>query len=351
MKKYIISPKLNWYRANMHCHTTVSDGSLTPEQVKEEYKKMGYSIVAYTDHEIIREHNDLTDDTFLAITSSEFSINTAELAFELPEGESMESWRARKTMHLGVYAKDKNNLFHPATDENTFAWWKSQGRDMTGAECDGYTREYTLESINETVKRLNENGFLVSLNHPNWSLNDMNDYLNIEGLWSLEILNYATERISGAEYCPYIYDHMVRSGKNINLFCNMGDDNHNRGGSLDHSFGGSTIIGSAELEYSQIMEALEKGSFYCASGKNPPKINSVYVEDNVIKIDCSPATDIFLTGMGRNFRFAPTEGEEITHAEFPLDKQDIMFRVTVRDRYGNNAHTHYYKVSDFYEEV
>ncbi|MBE6674237.1 MAG: PHP domain-containing protein, partial [Ruminococcaceae bacterium] len=62
MKKYIISPKLNWYRANMHCHTTVSDGSLTPEQVKEEYKKMGYSIVAYTDHEIIREHNDLTDD-------------------------------------------------------------------------------------------------------------------------------------------------------------------------------------------------------------------------------------------------------------------------------------------------
>ena len=347
MKRYIISPELNWYRANMHCHTTVSDGHFTPAEIKEAYKNMGYSIVAYTDHEIIREHNDLTDDTFLAITSSEFSINTSELAFKLPEGGSMEAWRARKTMHLGVYAKDKNNLFHPATDEGTFAWWKSQGRDMTGAECDGYTREYTLESINETVKRLNENGFLVSLNHPNWSLNDMNDYLNIEGLWSLEILNYATERISGAEYCPYIYDHMVRSGKNINLFCNMGDDNHNRGGSLDHSFGGSTIIGSAELEYSQIMDALEKGNFYCASGKNPPRIDALYVEDNRIKIDCTPATDIFVTGMGRNFRFAPTEGEEITHAEFPLDKQDIMFRVTVRDKYGNNAHTHYYKVEDF----
>ena len=350
MKKYIISPELNWYRANMHCHTTVSDGHYTPAEIKEAYKNMGYSIVAYTDHEIIREHNDLTDDTFLAITSSEFSINTAELAFKLPEGGNMEAWRARKTMHLGVYAKDKNNLFHPATDEGTFAWWKSQGRDMTGAECDGYTREYTLESINETVKRLNEKGFLVSLNHPNWSLNDMNDYLNIEGLWSLEILNYATERISGAEYCPYIYYHMVRSGKNINLFCNMGDDNHNRGGSFDHSFGGSTIIGASELEYGKVMEALENGNFYCASGKNPPKINSLYVEDNKIKIDCSPATDIFVTGMGRNFRFAPTEGKEITHAEFPLDRQDIMFRVTVRDKYGNNAHTHYYKVEDFITE-
>ena len=346
MKKYLLPNDVNWYRANMHCHTTVSDGHYTPDQIKKAYKDMGYSIVAYTDHEIIRTHNDLTDDEFLAITSSEYSITDSALAFEIKEGEYMDAWKARKTIHLGVYSKDPCNVFHPATDEGAFNYWKSQGKDMTGASCDGYQRVYTVESINETIKRLGENGFLVALNHPNWSLNDMNDYLNFEGLWSLEILNYATERISGAEYCPYIYDHMVRNGKNRNLFCNMGDDNHNRGGSFDHSFGGSTIIGAKELEYSQVMNALEKGEFYCASGKNPPKIYSLYVEDNIVKIDCSPATDIFLTGMGRNFRFAETDGKEITHAEFRLDKQDIMFRVTVRDKYNNNAHTHYYKVSD-----
>ena len=346
MKKYLLPNDVSWYRANMHCHTTVSDGHYSPEEIKKAYKEMGYSIVAYTDHEIIRTHNDLTDGEFLAITSSEYSITDSALAFEMKEGEYMDAWKARKTIHLGVYSKDPNNVFHPATDEGAFNYWKSQGKDMTGASCDGYNRVYTIESINETIKRLNDNGFLVALNHPNWSLNDMNDYLNIEGLWSLEILNYATERISGAEYCPYIYDHMVRNGKNRNLFCNMGDDNHNRGGSFDHSFGGSTFIGAKELEYSQVMEALEKGEFYCASGKNPPRIYSLYVEDNIVKIDCSPATDIFLTGMGRNFRFANTDGKEITHAEFRLDKQDIMFRITVRDKYNNNAHTHYYKVSD-----
>ena len=346
MKKYLISPELNWYRANMHCHTTVSDGHYSPEKIKEEYKKMGYSIVAYTDHEIICDHSHLNDDEFLAITSSEFSINDSEPCFDIPQGEYMDAWRSKKVIHLGVYSKDPHNLFHPATDKGAFDWWKSQGKNIENVEVDGYTRTYTLESINETIRRLNEKGFLVSLNHPNWSLNDMDDYLNIEGLWSLEILNYATERISGAEYCPYIYDHMIRKGKNPNLFCNMGDDNHNRGGSLDHSFGGSTIIGAKELKYDQIISALENGEFYCASGKNPPKINALYVEDNVIKIDCSPATDIFLTGMGRNFRFANTNGEEITHAEFRLDTQDIMFRITVRDRYGNNAHTHFYKVKD-----
>ncbi len=345
MKKYLISPELNWYRANMHCHSTVSDGYYSPEDIKKAYKDMGYSIVAYTDHEIIRTHNELTDDEFLAITSSEFSITDGKPVFEFPDGGYMDAWKARKTIHLGVYSKDPNNVFHPATDEGAFNWWKSQGKDMTGATCDGYQRVYTIESINETVKRLNDAGFLVSMNHPNWSLNDMDDYLNIKGLWSLEILNYATERISGAEYCPYIYDHMVRSG-NYNLFCNMGDDNHNRGGSFDHSFGGSTIIGAKELKYDQIMESLESGNFYCASGKNPPKIEALYVEDNIIKIDCSPATDIFVTGLGRNFRFANTEGTEATHAEFRLDPQDIMFRVTVRDKFGNNAHTHYYKVSD-----
>lgn len=348
MKKYIISPELNWYRANMHCHTTVSDGHYPPEVIKEEYKKMGYSIVAYTDHEILIDHSDLNDDGFLAITSTEYSINDCAPSFGLPEGSYMETWRAKKVIHLGVYSKDPHNTFQPAADEGSVAWWTSRGKEHK-IKCDGYSRVYTKESINETIKRLNEGGFLVSLNHPNWSLNDMDDYLNIEGLWSLEILNYATERISGAEYCPYIYDHMVRKG-NFNLFCNMGDDNHNRAGSFDHSFGGSTIIGAKELKYDQIMEALENGNFYCAGGKNPPKINSVYVEDNVIKIDCSPATDVFLTGLGRNFRYAGTEGEEVTHAEFKLDKQDVMFRITVRDKYNNNAHTHYYKVSDYFEE-
>lgn len=347
MKKYLLPNDVNWYRANMHCHTTLSDGYFTPEQIKDEYKKMGYSIVAYTDHEILLDHSDLNDDEFLALTSTEYSINDDKSCFEIPKGSYMDAWRSQKVIHLGVYSKDPHSTFQPASNLDSLSWMKDRYKDVFNG--DGYQRQYTIKSINETIKRLNESGFLVSLNHPNWSLNDMNDYLSIDGLWSLEILNYATERISGAEYCPYIYDHMVRNG-NYNLFCNMGDDNHNRGGSYDHSFGGSTIFGASELKYEQIIESMEKGNFYCASGKNPPKINALYVEDNVVKIDCSPATDIFLTGMGRNFRYASTNGEEVTHAEFKLDKQDIMFRVTVRDKFGNNAHTHFYKVIDYWED-
>lgn len=349
MKKYIISPELNWYRANMHCHTTVSDGNFTPEKIKEVYKDMGYSIVAYSDHELIRDHSDLSDESFLAITASEFSIDDTKPSFDMPSEENGENvWCARKVMHLGVYAKSPHNTFHPATDNTLFdMWWRAQGREIGEISCDDFHREYTRDSINEMVKRLNEKGFLVSLNHPSWSLNDMDDYLNIEGLWALEILNYATERLTGSEYCPYIYDHMIRSGKNRNLFCIMGDDNHNPDGSVRDSFGGSTFIGSKGLEYSQVINALENGNFYCASGKNPPMIYSLYVEDNMLKIDCSPSTDIFVTGLGRSYCQYASENEEITHAEFKLESKDHMFRVTVRDKYGNNAHTHYYKVENY----
>ena len=43
-------------RQNLHCHTVVSDGDLTPEQVKEAYMGQGYSIVAFTDHNKYCKH-------------------------------------------------------------------------------------------------------------------------------------------------------------------------------------------------------------------------------------------------------------------------------------------------------
>ncbi len=53
MKKHLIPENGYFYKANLHCHTTISDGNKTPEQ------DMGYSIVAYTDHDILIPHNEL----------------------------------------------------------------------------------------------------------------------------------------------------------------------------------------------------------------------------------------------------------------------------------------------------
>lgn len=349
MKKYLLPNDVNWYRANMHCHTTISDGQLTPEEVKEAYKARGYSIVAYTDHEILLDHSDLNDEGFLALTSSEYSIDEAESSFPKIDGVETNDWQRKRVIHMNIFSKDPHNTFQPAAHDDTL--WACDGKYKNQGKCDGFVREYTIESINETIKRCNDAGFLVQYNHPYWSLNDKDLYLNLKGLWSLEILNYATERITGKEYCPMLYDEMVANGL-YDLNCTMGDDNHNRGGSLLHSFGGSTMIGAKELKYDQIIEAMEKGHIYCTSGQdNPPQIYALYVEDNIIKVDFSPAKTVFLNGYARAYRiFEGDSGEDITHAEFPLDKNDVYFRITIRDKYGNNAHTHNYFVKDLIEE-
>ena len=37
----------NWYKGNLHSHTTVSDGKMTPEQSVEVYKEHGYNFRVY----------------------------------------------------------------------------------------------------------------------------------------------------------------------------------------------------------------------------------------------------------------------------------------------------------------
>ena len=61
MKKYLIPENGQFYKANFHCHTTVSDGRLTPEEVKALYKEHGYSVIAFTDHDVYIPHPERND--------------------------------------------------------------------------------------------------------------------------------------------------------------------------------------------------------------------------------------------------------------------------------------------------
>ena len=81
MKKYILPNNVNWYRANMHCHSNISDGSFTPDKIKKEYKKMGYSIVAFTDHDILLDHSYLNDEDFLNTFTKEFELTFSKVYY------------------------------------------------------------------------------------------------------------------------------------------------------------------------------------------------------------------------------------------------------------------------------
>ena len=41
MRKYLLPETGSFYKANLHCHTVISDGRRTPEEVKALYKGGG----------------------------------------------------------------------------------------------------------------------------------------------------------------------------------------------------------------------------------------------------------------------------------------------------------------------
>ena len=75
MRKYLLPEKGNFYKANLHCHTTLSDGKKPIEEVADLYKRHGYSVVAFTDHNILLPHPELRTKDFLPLTGYELNVN------------------------------------------------------------------------------------------------------------------------------------------------------------------------------------------------------------------------------------------------------------------------------------
>ena len=93
-----------------------------------------------------------------------------------------------------------------------------------------------------------------------------------------------------------------------------------------------------------MIRALEKGEFYCSSGRDdPPRILALYVESGVVHVDCTPCEFVWFVGDGRRYR--DVRRGPVTHAEFPIQPDDLWFRIQLRDARGNNANTHAYAVT------
>jgi hypothetical protein len=61
-------------KAQLHCHTTNSDGQDSPRGLLEQYRAAGYTFVVFTDHERVTICEDLNDATFLAVPGVETAV-------------------------------------------------------------------------------------------------------------------------------------------------------------------------------------------------------------------------------------------------------------------------------------
>ena len=338
MKKFLLPENGQFYKANLHCHTNVSDGRLSPAEMKEEYKKRGYSIIAYTDHNVLVAHPELTDDTFLALHGLEYDLTE--------EAKDNEPFHRLKTCHICMVSTNPDYVVQPCFRDS---WLYQHLPDPSVVQRDEsippYEFQYNPEYINDMIQTARDKGYFVTYNHPAWSQEGYEIYSKYEGMNAMEICNYGCMTEGYHDYNPHVYDELLRQGKK--LYCIATDDNHN-GHPMDSphcdSFGGFTMIKADKLEYRAIGDALLKGNFYASQG---PEIHSLYVEDNKLHIKTSDAARIvFTTGLRHGLCAYPMEGDTINEAEFELRPDDIYVRVTVFDKSGKPADTNAYFMED-----
>ena len=332
MRKYLL-PQKNSYKANLHCHSTVSDGKFTPEELKKMYKDNGYSILAYTDHEVLVPHTELCDDDFLAVTGYEIQVYGD---MDLPK-------RLRRVSHLNFYPENQDECKMPFFNLPDVLRLDKMP-DISKAVYDGDGndyKEYSAKGLNDLIQKANRAGFIVSYNHPTWSKEDASIYTNLNGLFAMEIFNHNAALSGHDTYCPYVYDEMLRSGQRIG--CIATDDTH----VFDDLFGGFTYIFADDLTHSSIIKALKAGDFYASRG---PVIKSLWYEDGYFNLECSCAKEIIVSNSGRrepDKSVKRSKNCDITFARFPISDLDVFVRFTVVDENGKTANTRAYWREEF----
>lgn len=332
-REYILPQGQTAYKANLHSHSTFSDGVLTPQELKALYTAHGYSILAYTDHRAYYVHEGLADDWFLPIAGYELNFNRRDA-----------KGNTTRTCHINALALDP---------------YKAVPIEGEGA--------YAPDVINSAIRRLKENGFIVNLNHPAWSNQMPDELLELEGFTAMEVLNTGCSWTYLAPENQLHYETYLKSGKKILALYT--DDNHTSCLSFSPRYKGGyapgaktyppeaatqipgpdccrsyTMIYAPQLTYADVMDALVSGRYYCSSG---PEILSYYIEGDRICIDCSPVVSIFLKSMAWALSASVTDIEgRITHAEFDLyrlkENDEKFFRLELLDKNGRTACTNPY---------
>ncbi len=303
-----------WYKGNLHCHTTVSDGSLTPEGVVELYKSHGYAFLAISDHNIYTDFGSRFD-------SEDFVILPAVEAAALLVDEK-DCWL--KTHHIhGILAPET------APETPVIGHMEEIPLRVFRGQWDGALEAQKLSDD------LRARGCITIYNHPIWSRVRESEFIHTSGLTALEIFNYNTVNESGTGYDTTYWDTMLREGKKI--WAVASDDNHNAG-QFEDSCGGFIVVKAEALTRKDITQAIVDGNYYSSSG---PVIYDWGIHDQVAYVTCSPVERVnFIAGnyIGAGATVLSEDGtDRVDYALWRMRGDETYVRVECVDASGKTA--------------
>ncbi|MCK4323257.1 MAG: hypothetical protein KAW89_01905, partial [Armatimonadetes bacterium] len=160
----------NWYKGNLHTHTTVSDGALIPQETIRLYAEGGYDFLALTDHDAVNNYEGLDPHGLTLITGCELAKGCGDLG---------------QTLHvvaLGVAAVPE------VPESPTYAEYLAAVAD----QCE-----------------------LCFVAHPFWSLVTPGELLSVRGHMGIEVYNATCQWGCGRGPAEHLWDILLAHGQRV----------------------------------------------------------------------------------------------------------------------------------------
>ncbi|MBN1459072.1 MAG: CehA/McbA family metallohydrolase [Armatimonadetes bacterium] len=275
----------HWYRANLHAHTTMSDGDLSPEESANFYEQAGYQVLAITDHDWVTE------------------VEAAERGLLLLPGVELGGDRCRQGSRYHVVG--------------------------LGVGCNGRMEVAPGATVQDLVNTLREAGGIAFLAHPYWSGLMTEEVQGIDGCFALEVYNTGCDLEILRGYSTVHWDDLLTLGRDYGGLAV--DDGHK--GAVDHGLGW-TMIRAEELSAEAVRDALLRGRYYASTG---PELRDLTVSEGFIDVKTSPVVSIAMVSVPElGGRKRAAAAETITSARFALPRARYC-RIEATDAAGRTA--------------
>lgn len=289
---YIDNQGNKWYKGNLHTHTTVSDGKVSPEESIELYRDAGYDFLAITDHWNVSQT--MVSGDMLLLSGCEYDTG--------------------KTTQEGIFHIVGIGMHTPPELErkNRFT----------------YDPQEIIDSIRE------QNG-IAFLAHPAWSLNRVQDVNALSGIVGVEIFNTASDLpFNCRPYSGSFVDNAGVEGTYYN--CLATDDSHWYGTEHCMSY---IMVKADRLDRASILTSIIDGDFYATQGPN----YSYKIEGNNLVVTSTPVKRIVFasdTVWAKDRVTMADDGKLITTASYEIKPTDTFVRFEVADENGKVGWSH-----------
>ncbi len=283
----------NWYKGNIHTHTTMSDGTKTAEELVKLYKEAGYSFLSITDHSIVAKTGHLSEPDFLMIPGEEICIGKSS---------------AYTLFHIVALGVEKTLPF----------------RDF----------DYGLDP-QKVIDSISELGGIPILAHPYWSGLNHVDMMRVKRYHGVEIYNTSCEYERNTGYSEPHIDGVIVDGRKPFIYAT--DDHH--GAEMGNAPLDACVawicVKAEELSIESIMASIREGLFYSSNG---PEIKDINIDkDGVISVECTPARYIsFISTPSLGLKYHSRD-KPLTSATYPGREGESYVRVEIEDYEGRRA--------------